>query len=462
MDFQNIIGKKLAGCEITRKIGEGGMGLVYEAIQSSLGRKVAVKLLSPVLGKNQEFVSRFLREARIAAGISHPNVMQVVDAGKDGEDIYMITELIKGKTLKELVGEKGKFSEENSFSIIRDVASALVDAYKSNIVHRDLKPDNVMISENNIVKVMDFGLAKNIVSSEDVLTQTGAIMGTPQYMSPEQIKGENVDIRGDIYSLGLIFYFLVTGKTAFEGKTQVSIMHDQVYKPLPDPRTVNPEISDSARGIILKMTKKDPQDRFQTPCDLLNAVLVAQKDPKNYLNKSSEQDIQPTIHISGRRKKWIFYITAIVVLLAGASALVIFLFPERFSAEKQMLNSLSSHHYRKIVLRWDSNGNVTFLNKYGQAVFGYKEQDILGKSIIGTLVPETEMSGKDLKVMIGSIIKNPDKFQENKNENICSDGSIVIVDWINKAIRSPEGKLKEILSIGKVMSRRTPEEEIKQ
>jgi PAS domain S-box-containing protein len=460
MDFQDIIGKKIAGCEITRKIGEGGMGLVYEAIQSSLGRKVAVKFLSPALGKNQGFVTRFLREARIAAGLSHPNVMQVVDAGREGEDIYMITELIKGKTLKELVGEKGKFAEEDSFTIIRDVASALVDAYKSNIVHRDLKPDNVMISENNIIKVMDFGLAKSTVSSEEVLTQTGAIMGTPQYMSPEQIKGEEVDIRSDIYSLGLIFYFLVTGKTAFEGKTQVSIMHDQVYKPLPDPRALYPEISESARSIILKMTKKDPQDRFQTPCDLLNAVIIAQKEPRNYLKSLPEQEIQRTIHMGGKKNKRIFYIAAIVILLA-ASALGVFLFPDRFSSEKQMLNSLAPRHESKIVLRWDSNGNVTFLNKYGQDVFGYKEQEILGKSIVGTLVPETEISGRDLKEMIGNMLKDPDKFQKNKNENICSDGSIVNVEWTNKAIRSPDGKVEEILSIGQVMSRKTPEQEIK-
>ena len=240
MVIQDYIGKTIGGCEIIKKLGEGGMGVVYEAVQSSLNRRVAVKFLAPHISNNKDFVYRFFREAKSAAGINHPNVLQVYNVGEEDNIIYMITELVKGKTLNKIVQEKGKLKEEEALTIVHDIASALIEAEKNDIVHRDLKPDNIMITESNIVKVMDFGLAKNVASSTQHITQTGTIIGTPQYMSPEQIKGENIDIRSDIYSLGLILFYLVTGKSAYEGKTPVTIFHDQVYTPLPDPKKINP------------------------------------------------------------------------------------------------------------------------------------------------------------------------------------------------------------------------------
>ncbi|MCK5707472.1 MAG: transporter substrate-binding domain-containing protein [Candidatus Aureabacteria bacterium] len=309
----DYIGKIIGGCSILRKIDEGGMGVVYEAEQSSLSRKVAIKFLSSNLAHNEDFVLRFFREAKSAACLTHPNVLQVFNVGKEDDVVYMITELVRGKTLKQLVNEKGVFLEKEALPIIRDIASALNEAARNNIVHRDIKPNNVMLTDNNIVKVMDFGLAKSVTSETQAITNTGAILGTPQYMSPEQIKGEGVDIRSDIYSLGLVLYFILTGKPAFDGKSSVTIYHDQVYSSLPDPKKINPNISEQVRNIIIKMTKKKPEDRFQSSREIVEAIDLIIKDPKMFTAVYKKEKIDATIFIAKKSYKH-FYVFAIVIV----------------------------------------------------------------------------------------------------------------------------------------------------
>jgi PAS domain S-box-containing protein len=447
MNTQDYTGKTIGGCRIIKKLGEGGMGVVYEAEQSSLARKVAIKFLALHISHNKDFVSRFFREAKSAAGINHPNVLQVYNVGQEDNTIYMITELIKGKTLNQIIKEKGRLSEEEALSIVHDIASALIDAEKNNIVHRDLKPDNVMITEDNIVKVMDFGLAKNVASSAQAITQTGTIIGTPQYMSPEQIKGENIDIRSDIYSLGLILFYLVTGKTAYEGNTPVTIFHNQVYSPLPDPKKINPNLSEQVSNIIIKMTKKKTEDRFQSPKDVLNAINSLQKGVKPFSIASKNEGIEPTIFIPQRKKTYL-YLTGVLIVIFIMMGISFFMLKSTMSNAEKTSQELGNKEDR-IVLRWDTKGNITFLNNYGKEFFGYRTDEILGKGIIGTIVPKTESSGRDLERMIKDIEKNPERYSNNFNENICSNGELVWIQWANKPIFDTEGNIREINSIGK-------------
>ncbi|MDY6863735.1 MAG: transporter substrate-binding domain-containing protein [Thermodesulfobacteriota bacterium] len=443
----DFIGKTIGGCRIIKRLGEGGMGIVYEAEQSSLARKVAIKFLASHISNNKDFVSRFFREARSAAGINHPNVMQVYNVGQEGNAIYMITELVKGKTLNQIVTEKGRLSEEEALSIVHDVALALIDAEKKEIVHRDLKPDNVMITEDKIVKVMDFGLAKNVGSSTQAITQTGTVIGTPQYMSPEQIKGEKVDIRSDIYSLGLILFYLTTGKTAYEGNTPVTVFHNQVYTPLPDPRKINLDLSGSVSNIIIKMTRKNPEERFQSPKDIINAIKLIQKGDTTFSISLKKETIEPTILIPKGKKTYLYLRRAFIVILVilGISFLI---FKGANIIEKKARNGLAKKEDR-IVLRWDTKGNITFLNNYGKEFFGYSIDEILEKNIIGTIVPKTESSGRDLEKMIKEIETHPERYKDNVNENICSDGKLVWIQWTNKPLYDKKGNIREIISIGK-------------
>ncbi|MBN1521973.1 MAG: protein kinase [Candidatus Aureabacteria bacterium] len=459
MAFQDLKGKKIGGCEIIRKVGKGGMGVIYEARQSSLGRKVAIKFLAPHLAHDEEFVSRFMREARSAAVISHPHVMQVIDVGRNGELVYMVSEFVRGKNLREIVKEKGVFPEHEALSVIRDVASALVEAWKNNIVHRDLKPDNIMITDTGLVKVMDFGLAKDTSSATQAITHTGSVLGTPQYMSPEQIRGENVDIRSDIYSLGLILYFLVTGKRAFDGDSSVKIYHDQVYTPLPDPKELKPDLLEPVRSMIIKMARKDPSERFQSPAEIIEAVDLLQKDAKGFEKTIGKQNIAATVFVP-KKKKTKAAPYAVVACLTAATVLVVFVLSllyatfMYFGYAKLPFSAIRQHEIEedRIVLVWDLQGKITFINQYGQDCLGYDTGEIQGRDIIGTIVPDTEGQGDELREMISGIEKDPEKYRDNFSEGICSNGSTIFVKWTHSPVYDNEGKVLEIYSEGNVVS----------
>ncbi|MBN1521102.1 MAG: transporter substrate-binding domain-containing protein [Candidatus Aureabacteria bacterium] len=317
--MQDYSGKIIGGCKVLKKIGEGGMGVIYEAEQTSLSRKVAVKFLSPHLSKSDDFVSRFLREARSAAGLCHPHVLQVHDVGQEGNLLYMITEFVEGETLKDLVNREGPLSEERALSIVCDIASALVEADEKHIVHRDLKPDNVMITNKSIIKVMDFGLAKHAAGETQAITQTGALLGTPHYMSPEQIQGEKVDIRSDLYALGLILFFLVTGQTCFKGKSAVEIFHQQVYTPISDPKDLRKDLSEALRSLILKLTRKNPDERFQNPKEVVSAIDLLKRDKVLFTETMRKTLKEETVLSQGRGNKKIFSLFLIILIVFSAS-----------------------------------------------------------------------------------------------------------------------------------------------
>lgn len=254
--------KTLGNYRILGKIGQGGMGAVFKAVQVSMQREVALKILPPRLAKDQAYVQRFLREAQSAGQISHPNLIQVYDVGfADGYHFFAM-EFVDGPTLKKMMKEHGPLNEAVAVDYMKQVATALGVAHARGIVHRDVKPDNVIINGSGLAKLADLGLAKPMDGAKDV-TLSGQTIGTPAYMSPEQNMGDDVDGRSDLYSLGVTFHHLLTGTMLFEAPTSAGIAIKHVNEPPKPIRQIRPELTPGIEAILLKLLQKKPEQRYQ-------------------------------------------------------------------------------------------------------------------------------------------------------------------------------------------------------
>ncbi len=268
--------------KITALIARGGMGKVYRAEQAPLGRICAVKVLNPNYSgeHDPEFHKRFFLEASISSKLTHPNTVTIFDYGRTDDNIYyMAMEYLEGRTLHRCLREEGPFTEERTTHIARQICRSLREAHSLGVIHRDLKPANVYLiehgDETDFVKVLDFGLVKNIdeTKGED-LTQTGLFMGSPKYMAPEQIRGEHVDARTDIYALGIMMYEMITGKVPFDRPNSVNILMAHVNERVPPLREMQPavECSEAFEATIFKCVEKNPDDRFKTMDEVLAAL----------------------------------------------------------------------------------------------------------------------------------------------------------------------------------------------
>jgi len=272
---ENLVGKTIAGYEILELVGEGGMGAVYRARQLSLDREVALKMLNPRLADNEEFVARFKREARSIAKINHSNILQVYDVIDVDGLHFILMEFVCGHSLSTRLKDTGFLEWQECSDYIRQAALGLASAAKAGIIHRDIKPDNLMITEDKIVKVSDFGLAKEVSSAE--LTQTGDLMGTPAYMSPEQCDGGRLDTRTDIYSLGATYYRAITGVLPFNAPTPVAMMYKHKHEPLIPPSQYMPSLPHTVDRIIQRMMAKTPEERFGGMDEVAAAIESALK-----------------------------------------------------------------------------------------------------------------------------------------------------------------------------------------
>ncbi|MCI0342796.1 MAG: serine/threonine-protein kinase [Planctomycetales bacterium] len=265
-------GPQIPGYELEEKLGEGGMGAVFRARQLSLDRIVALKILAPRLLVETGYVERFIREARVAGKMNHPNVVRAIDVGRSGDLCYFVMEFVNGETSGEKVRRAGKLAEREAIAIAIEVARGLSHAAEHGLVHRDVKPDNIMLGADGSVKLLDLGLARG-VDREASVTQSGAgeVVGTPNYVSPEQARGlEGVDIRSDLYSLGATLYHLTTGEIPFRGEgAPVVIMARHITEQLPSPRDFAPELSEGFLLVLAHLMVKDRRRRYQAPEELI-------------------------------------------------------------------------------------------------------------------------------------------------------------------------------------------------
>src|SRR5262245_17961382 len=261
----------IPGYAFQAKIGQGGMGIVYKASQTSVNRVVAIKILSGNATKDKTYVARFLQEAQSAANLNHKNLIAAIDVGVSNGIYYFVMEYVTGKSCRELmVANKGPLPENTALGVAMQMAEVLDHIHQHKMVHRDIKPENILLTNEGTVKLCDLGLAKSTTSIEQSLTQEGLAVGTPYFMSPEQIRGDkDVDIRADLYSLGATLFYLLTGKHPYEGQSAVETMSMHLKEAVPDPRKINPEIREDLGWCIQKLMAKDRAHRYQTPAELL-------------------------------------------------------------------------------------------------------------------------------------------------------------------------------------------------
>ncbi len=299
----SVIGNRY---KIQEKIGNGGMATVYKALDQILNRYVAVKVLREEFTTDEEFIKRFNAEAQSAARLTHPNIVSVYDVGQEYNIYYIVMELIQGKTLKQIIEEDGHLSWKWAVNIAIQIASALEMAHKNNIIHRDIKPHNIMITEDGVAKVTDFGIAKAV--SNSTITAFGTTLGSVHYFSPEHARGGYTDSKSDLYSLGVVMYEMVTGKVPFDADTPVSVALKHMQEEPVPPIKVNKEIPFAVNQIILKAMKKDPNERYQNASEMIKDLNIALKRPEGgFVEERNFEDSFtrriPTVNVSDNRNE---------------------------------------------------------------------------------------------------------------------------------------------------------------
>ena len=264
--------------EIIKSIGEGGMANVYLGHDTILDRNVAIKVLRGDLANDEKFVRRFQREALSASSLAHPNIVEMYDVGEDDGTYYIVMEYVEGKTLKQLLKKRGTLTLSEAIDIMSQLTDGMAHAHDSYIIHRDLKPQNIMIKDDGQIKITDFGIAMALNSTQ--LTQTNSVMGSVHYLPPEQASGKGSTIKSDIYSMGIIFYELLSGSLPFRGDNAVEIALKHMREPLPSLREENPSIPQSIENIIKKATAKNPKNRYESARSMHEDLLTALNDER--------------------------------------------------------------------------------------------------------------------------------------------------------------------------------------
>jgi eukaryotic-like serine/threonine-protein kinase len=340
-----MIGHVLGGrYDIIERVGGGGMALVYKGHDQLLHRKVAIKVLRQQYVHDEEFIRRFRREAQSAASLSHPNVVSIYDVGQEDEIHYIVMEYIEGSTLNDVIKDRAPLQVEEAINIASQICDALEHAHQNQIIHRDIKPHNILIGKNGRVKVTDFGIARAADSSQ--ITQTGSVVGSVHYFSPEHAKGTLTGAKSDLYSLGIVLYQMLTGRLPFFGESPISVALKHLQEDVEEPRKVNPLIPQSVENIILKAMRKTPEERYQSArqmLDDLETCLLPERrnEPKlsfedddertrvmpairpgQYGFDEEDEENTPSPRGSAAKKRKLRWITPVILLLLLAGLVV--------------------------------------------------------------------------------------------------------------------------------------------
>jgi len=285
--------------QLTRQVANGGMASVYEALDTRLDRKVAVKIMHPHLAQDESFVNRFIREAKAAAALSHPNIVAVQDQGWNQNGVpavFIVMELIEGHTLREYLNERGRFEIKDAINYLTPILSALAAAHDLGIVHRDMKPENILISKEGRVKIADFGLARGEIIGSTMTAESSVILGSVSYLSPEQVQRGVADSRSDVYAVGIVAFEMLTGEKPFQADSPIQIAYMHVNQEIPSLRTKRKDVPENLDELILQATNRDPDKRPRTAGEFLKALESIQNeiDPKtNQMKLALDLPMEP-------------------------------------------------------------------------------------------------------------------------------------------------------------------------
>ena len=310
---------------VVKRLGSGGMADVYCAEDSQLGRRVALKVLHKRFAEDREFVERFHREASSAAGLQHPNIVAIFDRGEWDGTYYIAMEYVEGRTLKDIIREKGTAPPEAAIDITLQILRAARYAHQRGIVHRDIKPHNVLIDQEGRVRVADFGIARAGTSD---MTETGSIMGTAQYISPEQAQGRPVDARSDLYSIGVVLYELLTGRVPFDAESPVTVALMQVNEPPIPPMEIKPDIPPALDAIVMRALEKDPARRFADADEFIAALESARQAPQQVI---APLPVVEEVVEEERGSRWWLWLLILLALAAIALGVYLLLRPEQLT-----------------------------------------------------------------------------------------------------------------------------------
>jgi serine/threonine-protein kinase len=325
----SMIGTVLSGrYRLEAKLGSGGMSTVYLARDETLDRSVAVKVMHREMSEQEDQLQRFRQEARAVAKLTHPNVVAVIDAGEDGGHPYIVFEYVKGETLKQRIARVGALDTQEAIAYAIEVARGLSVAHARNMVHRDIKPQNVLIDEEGRAKLTDFGISRQL--EQDGVTATGRVLGTTDYVAPEQAMGKEVDPRSDVYSLGVVLYEMLIGQVPFHADSQVGVAMKHVNEELPDVQRRRPEASAAVALVVERATAKNPAERYQTVAEMIDDLETALEVEAARAGSTTGEATSvldavppPQRKLSSGRRRWSWAAIAALLLIGGGALLAV-------------------------------------------------------------------------------------------------------------------------------------------